>query len=280
MGEHRGGADLVHKVTLPSAIARALWRQASAAAGEPAGVDVYTVFVGDGSEVVCEVRTRDGKTAGKVSGKIGLNRFTGSFTIPESVKEDLYFEARLPKHGLSARSDLMRVVPPRSVKNARWDRKEAKRGDMLKLTAETRGIQDGTEVQIVIYEHDAGGAHDPAAELRVRVDKGKVEAEWEYGYHDKTETIPRKEEAEKGYKNPEYFFRVIAGGSSADSDLLLFKDDVEITLKDGAGKAVADQEYVLKLPDGSERRGKAGKDGKITLTDVPPGPFHIEFPSK
>jgi hypothetical protein len=278
MSDHKGGTDAVHKVTLPSAIQRAAWVHQAASIGDAAPLEVITSFVGDGADVTVEVRTKSGKTLGKVTGKIGVNVFHGTFTVPEKTAEPLYFEAQLNKHGLKARSGLMAVLPRRAITNAKWDRKEARRGDVLKLTADTEYIADGAKVKIGIYEHDADGAHDLVTEFETEIKGKKVETSWEYEYHEDTDEIPTKEEAEKGYKPPQYFFRVSAGTAFADSDLLEFKDWIEIVLTDDTGKPAANKDFVVHLPDGSEKRGKLDSDGRAMVKDLPPGPVDVEFP--
>jgi hypothetical protein len=41
------------------------------------------------------------------------------------------------------------------ITNADWDKQEARRGDVLKLNANVKGVRDGAESQIEIWEHDA-----------------------------------------------------------------------------------------------------------------------------
>jgi hypothetical protein len=278
MSKHQGGSDALHKVTLPSAIQTVRWGAQSSEVGSEVPLEVWTLFVGDGQEVKAEVRSRAGKTLGKASGKIGAGRWIGGFLLPDKSEGEAYFEAEIQKCGLKARSELLTVFPKRGISNAKWDKSEAGRGDVVKLTADTEGFQDGTHAKLTIFEHDAGGAHDPVTELDVEIEKGKIEAEWRYDYHDKTVEIPAHDESQAGYKHPEFLFRVAAGTASAESGLLKFKDSIEIVLTDDAGKPMAGANFVLHLADGSEKRGKLDGDGKATEKDLPPGPVRVEFP--
>jgi hypothetical protein len=169
-------------------------------------------------------------------------------------------------------------MPRRGVRNAKWDPAEARRGDVVKLTADTSGIPEGAKVHVSIFEKDPGGAHDLVAEFDPIVKGNKIEAQWEYEYHDATKEIPTKEESEKGYVPPEYFFRAQSGDSTAESGLLRFKDWISIEIRDGSGKPYKDEEYVLHLPDGSQRKGKLGADGTAREEDIPAGPIKVEFP--
>jgi hypothetical protein len=280
VSEHSGGTDKTHTIKLPSAIQRARWAALAAAAGTNVSGEVYTQFVSDGSKVTVEVRTKSGKTVGKAAGQVAISRCLFTLKLPENVNEDVYFEAQLPSHALKARSDLLKVLPPRSITNAKWSKSEARRGDALKLTADVKGIAEGSEVGVEIFEHDPDGANDLVSQLSAPVKGGKIELEWEYDYKDDTVQIPTKDEAEKGYSNPQFFFRASACGASADSGMLVFKDWVEIEMRDAGDKPLADEEYVAKLADGTEKRGKLDKDGRAKIDSVPPGPLYVEYPKQ
>jgi hypothetical protein len=145
------------------------------------------------------------------------------------------------------------------------------------LTADAKGFPNGTRIPIAIFEHDDDGGHDFITEIEGTIRNEKLKTEWAYEYHEDTDDIPKDGEAEKGYSPPEYFFRAGADGVTVDSGLLLFKDYVDIALT-VAGKPAAGEEYTLTLPDGAERKGKLGDDGKAREKDVPPGPFSVKFP--
>lgn len=281
MSEHRGGTDSVHEVTLASAVQAAWWGVQQAEVGATAPLEVSTLFVGEGAAVKAEVRTKDGKTLGSVSGKIAAGRWSGEFVLPERSEGELYFEAELPKHGLKARSGLLTVRPRRVLENAKWDRAEARRGDVVKMTTDARKFTDGAEVKLSIYEHDDDGGHDFVTELTGEVVSEKVDVDWAYEYHDETLEIPTDPElgrVGKKYAHPEYFFVARAAGKEAKSGLLKFQDWIRICLVDDSKNPIPDEEYVLTLPDGSERRGKLGADGAAVEKDIPPGPVEIEFP--
>lgn len=279
MSEHRGATDAVHRETLPSEIQRASWLTQCAAAGETVPLEVITLFVGNDADVDVEVRTRDGEPVGKTAGKVVNGLCEAAFPIPADTEAtELYFEAKLPKHGLTRRSMLLRVEPRRSLTNARWDRKEARHGDTVKLTADTARIADGTEATISIFEHDEDGNHDFITELAARVEQDRIAAEWEYAYHEDTDDIPTDEEVERGYRAPEYFFRVTIGSLAAESELLTFKDWIYIDLKDDTGEPVAGAAYVVRLADGSEIEGKLDDKGCASIENVVPGPYWVAFP--
>ena len=143
-----------------------------------------------------------------------------------------------------------------------------------------KGVPDGTEVQIQIFEHDEGSAHDLITQFSALVEKQKVEAEWEYEYHEDTDDIPSEEEVEKGYRPPEYFFRVEVEGIMAESGLLTFKDWIELVLTAPSGAPFANEPYRITFADGSKRDGQLDGSGKARIENVPPGPVHVSYPER
>ena len=275
---HQGPTDQIKKVELPSSIQQVLWTRPNAAAGAKVGLEVFTQFVGNNSEIKIEISDKSGKIFETIKAKISGNKFWKPITVPEKAKDELYAEVKLPKHGLSKKSNCLYVYPPVQIKNCKWDKKEAREGDIVRLTADIINVYEGTEAEIQIWEHDQDLAHDFITRFTTTVKNKKIEAEWEYEYHEDTDDIPTEEETEKGYNPPEYFFRVIVACVSADSGLLEFKDWIEIILKDEFGDPIANANYVLKLADGSEIEGQLDENGHTEVQDIKPGSYWIYFP--
>jgi hypothetical protein len=275
---NQGATGSKHQVKLPSTIERVLWTAPIVAVGAVVGLEIFTHFVGDCSEMDIELSDHTGKKFGKYKEKITGNRFWAQIKVPADAKQALYAEVKLPKHGLQMKSNPLILLPAVEITNLKWDKKEARRGDILKLTADIKGVQDDVEAEISIWEYDDDLAHDFISKFPATVKDGKIEADWEYEYHEDTDGIPTDRELEKGYNPPEYFFRVSLGGVQADSGILEFKDWLEISLKDNFGDPVPDADYVLKLADGTEKQGKLDKDGRARIEDIPPGSYWIHFP--
>lgn len=278
MAEYKKETDKAHKVTLKSKITHALWGRKSASIGEKVHLEVRTQFVGNGSDIQIKVQDKSGKTLEKIADKIYADQFKGSVEIPQKAKEELTFTVKLPRHGLEKKSEILNVLPARIITNAKWDKKEAGRGDTLKLMAETKEIPDDTEVVISIYEHDQDGAHDFITKLPVRVRGNKIGAEWNFEYHEDVDDIPTDKEMKKvgkSYNHPEYFFIARCGGAEAKSGLLKFKDWIEVKLLGYTGK----EKYILKFPDGTQRKGSFNDKGMLKEENLPPGKFSIEIVS-
>ncbi len=286
MTEYRRATNQIHQVKLTSRLVHALWISREVCAGEKAAFEVWTHFVANGAAIQVTATDKKGNPAGTCNGQVFGNFFGGSLAVPEKAQDALTFTAKLPDHNLEKKSDACRVLPPVKIKNQKWDRQEARRGDIVKLTADVENIPDGLEVLIQIYEHDRDGAHDLVTRFPCRVENRKLACEWIYEYHEDTDEIPTDEELKahgKRYNPPEYFWVAEYGrkrfGEKQESGLLLFKDWIEISLADVNGKPVADAAYTLRLPDGSQRSGRLDKNGLAKVKDVPPGGYHVEFPN-
>jgi hypothetical protein len=53
---------------------------------------------------------------------------------------------------------------------------------------------------------------------------------------------------------------------------------IEIELVGVDGKGIADEKYLVALPDGTERTGKTDALGLARLEGIPAGTCHIKFP--
>ncbi|NOX76552.1 MAG: hypothetical protein GXP17_08075 [Gammaproteobacteria bacterium] len=282
MAEYKKQTNEIHEVSLESAITHAFWQQKYCMVGDSVRFEVHTHFVGNGSEIKIKFENKKGKKIEKLSGGVYGDYYSASVVIPKQAEGDIVFVAKLSKHGLEMKSDILRVI---SVTNLKWGVKEARRGDVVKLTADVAGMSDGSEVGVYIYEYDQNGAHDFVTTFPATVQDGKLETDWEYDYHEDTDEIPTDEEMKQyggSYSLPEYFFVLdVKGGrfgKDQESSLLQFKDWIEITLIDDFEEVNEDIKYELDLPDGSTRKGQLDPDGMVKEEDVPPGKVIVRFP--
>jgi hypothetical protein len=279
MYDYQRPTDSAHKIELPSEITQALWDRTMASIGDEVEFRVQTHFVGNYNEAKITFRNRNGKKLDEATASVYGNRCKGMYTIPDKANEAVYYEVEFRSLGLKSRSDELIIGPPRTITNAQWSMQEARRGDILTLSANVSGFNEGDRATISILEYDEDGAHDPITEISVIVNNSRVEAEWEYEYHEDTDEIPTESEIEKGYNPPEYIFRVRIDNISADSGLLLFKDWIEVEVKDATGQTAANQDYIIHLPDEQTRSGTTDDRGWVREEDVPPGPWWIELVS-
>ncbi|UCD62543.1 MAG: hypothetical protein JSW34_07170 [Candidatus Zixiibacteriota bacterium] len=276
--------DSEEEIKLDSTLIYAEWRSGQVMAGETASLEVATSFVGDGAPVKIKGKSRKGKKLGKLKGKMRSNKFVGELEIPDDIEvgDRVYFEADLPDNSLSGTSDDIPVVARIQVSNMKWSADEARRGDILTLTADVENVRDETEAVVTIYEHDRDGAHDKICEIPALIKDGRLKLEWEYEYHEDTDEIATQQELDRyggSYNPPEYFFTVEiynrVFGKKQESKLLTFKDWIEIQGEDAGGKPLANGDYVVKLPDGTEKKGKLDQNGFARVDGIPPGKGEI-----
>lgn len=245
--------------------------------GDEVPLDVYTHFVGSGSKIRISIYNKSGRRLERIDGKIYANHFRTKYAVSDRAKDAIYFEAELRKHGLKQKSEEMKIIPPVKITNVQWSAQEARRGDVLQLTADVEGAPDGTEALIEVWEHDEDEAHDFITKMPTMVENKRIEISWMYQYFEDTDEIPTEEEVERGYNSPEYFFKVIIGSKEERSELLEFKDWIDIVVRDEAGQVAANYNYTLHLPDDQEKSGTTDDNGRIREEDIPPGPWWIEL---
>jgi len=285
MKEYKKSTDEIQSITLESQITHALWRSSLAFVEETIPLEVLTHFVGNGSKIEVKVEDKKGKKVGEIKGEVYGNYFGGTVIVPKKAREEITFTAKLPDHGIELKSDPVVVIPLFEVTNQKWGQKEARRGDVVKLTADVKEAPDGLEYMIYIYEYDQDSAHDFITKFPCRVKDQNLEAEWEYEYHEDTDEIPTEEEKKKyggKYNPPEYFWVAELGGKrfgdDQESGLLEFKDWLIIELYDDENNLIPNEKFIIHLPDGTKKKGSLNSKGFSKLEDLPPGKVEIEYP--
>jgi len=278
--------DKKEKIKLESGIISASWISPIAYGGFEANFEVKTVFVAEGSTIEVKGKSSKGKAPDTVKGKVFNNTFKGTLLIPEKVSPDadIWFEAKLPKHGLKMESNIISARPSIGVKKLCWDRTVVTRSEIVKLTCKfDSGVRDGEEVQFVIYEHNPDSCDFKVISIPAVVKGDTAEIQWEFLYIGNTEDIPTQKEKKaigKSYVNPQYYFVVAANGIRAgvnrESGLLKFKENLEIVMKDSEG-ILADIELKIVFADGSDQTKKTDADGILRIEKVPPGKVAISL---
>jgi len=282
----RKSTDSEQEIKLDSYLISAMFEATRAVPGQQVAFEVLTGFVGDGANIKVKGKTEGGGNWETVEGVVRGNSFSGHIDVPEDAQpgDKAFFEVKIRGVNIDEESDRIPVVPPVRVSNMAWSAEEARRGDLLVLSADVTGLREGTEVQVTIYEHDADGAHDRITELPGRIAQNRLEVRWLYEYHEDTDEILTQEELNNysgTYNPPEYFFTIkyqsTEFGREQESGILTFKDWVEIVGEDPYGRPLRNTDYVLRLADGNERRGTLDEDGFAREEDIPPGSYEIEF---
>lgn len=285
--EFTKGTDTEHEIKLTSSLVYANWRSGVAYGGQKVGIEVGTAFVGNGAKIEIKGKSVNGKKLGKIKDVVKNNKFIGELEIPEDVEfdDEVYFEVKLSKNGISGESGRIPTHPAVRVTNLKWSAAEARSGETVTLSADVVGVRNGTEVTLTIYEHDQDSAHDKIVEMPAAVTDERIEIDWEYEYHEDSDEIPSQSEMEQyggEYNPPEYFFTIKLGdqefGREQESRLLTFKDWIEIAFVDRDGQPRAGEKYKLTLADGTILEGELDAEGLARIEDLPPGPVRVEFP--
>jgi uncharacterized Zn-binding protein involved in type VI secretion len=164
-----------------------------------------------------------------------------------------------------------------NVSNAKWSKDKTEVGEKVKLTAAVEGFEDGTKATIEIYKRDIKGADAVIKTMEAAVKSKKVETEWELSSANSEEDYPKPGSFE-GYSSPEYYFIITIQRCKSRSGLLVYKDYLEIQLKDDDGNPVPDEDYILYLGNGEVRKGKLNSQGFKKEEKIPPVEWDIVFP--
>jgi len=281
--------DSEHTIKVDPILIAAFWSSVKAPAGGKAKFKIQTAFVGTNAPIKVVGKSENGENLGTINGKMQNNLFKGKFDIPEDMEigDQVYFEVSFPKNGLDGESERIPVVPMIRVNNMRWSATEARRGDTLTLSAFVDGVRDNEELVVTIYEYDRDSVHDKITELPATVHDGRIEIEWEYQYYEDTDEIPTQEELDEyggSYNPPEYFFTIKVEdeefGLNQESELLQFKDNIEIEVTDENDEPMSNANYTITLADGSQRTGTLDENGSVVLEDIPPGVYTYDIEGK
>ncbi len=278
--------DEEHKIKVESSLLYAIWKCSVARGGNEAKLEVRTAFVGQGADIEIIAKGDDYGKIEKKKDKIFNNRYEGSIAIPDDVLpgELVWFEVKLSKQKLKGSSNSIPAAATPILTRMGWDKKEARRGDVLRLQAELEQVADNAEAFVVIYEYDKDGTHDKIATIPTEVKNRKIDVKWEYEYHEDVDEIPTDEEMKKygkKYNPPEYFFVVVIDGvtlgEEQESGILEFKDWIEIELKEEDGTPVEDKKISVILPDGKDINKTTDENGYIKIENIPPGKFEVNY---
>ena len=283
MPEFSGSTDEKHVFTLPSEIERVRWLRRQAAPGGVAGLQIRTLFCAPGSQVEIRIEDAKGSVVQSLSGELPGPDVTVQIRVPEEAIGGLLAKVQMPNHGLSAESEALQLTESVRLRSARWTKETVQRRDIVTLSAEARGAQDGRRAVVQIYERDpAQGAHDPVTQLRPRVESEAVTVKYRFQYPGDTAEITPEWEAPNSYRQPEFFFTVNVSGVTVSSEnakrngLLTFHDHVEIQKK-YSGEPAQDVPYKATLADGSTTEGRTNAEGIATLEEIPPGPLKVDW---
>ncbi|HET6567183.1 MAG TPA: PAAR domain-containing protein [Rhodothermales bacterium] len=164
-----------------------------------------------------------------------------------------------------------------SLSEAKWSTESASVGEQVSLAATADGIESGTQATFFIYQRDVGGHDTMLEQVQTTVQGNKVSAEWSFAYsQDDADNAPVS--GQERYSHPQFYFEVTAGACKARSNMLRYKDYIEIELVDEEEHPIPNAPYLLYLSDGTVRRGTLDGNGYRREENVPPVAHRIVFP--
>jgi hypothetical protein len=160
---------------------------------------------------------------------------------------------------------------------------EALVDDEVTLCANVKDIEDGEKIPVEIWEHDEDNKHDYVTRLTGTIKNNRLEVSWKVVYTaDDDDSTSGKELLEQGYTLPEYHF-VISHKRMKDarSPKLKVKGFISgLLIDETTSVTFANMDYILVLPDGSERKGKTRNNGQMVEKGLPIGPRKIKIHRK
>jgi uncharacterized Zn-binding protein involved in type VI secretion len=164
------------------------------------------------------------------------------------------------------------------LSNARWSTQQANVGDEVTLTADVEGYPTGTDATFDIYKRDVTGADRFITSITAQTQGNTVETNWTYEYPEPREVNESGNEERRGYSSVKFYFLVRIRSLYTRSDLLEYRDWIELELTNSAHQPIADKQYLLYLPSGQVRRGSLDGNGFKREEDVTPGRCGVRFP--
>lgn len=164
-----------------------------------------------------------------------------------------------------------------SIIKAEWSVKQAAVGDKVKLLAETKGVDTEEDAVLGIFIRDSNFPDKPYKTIKTKLKNNKIEEEWEFMVDDDLLKGQDSQGKKKGYSAPSFYFLVRTAGMVQKSNLLEYKDWMELNIKDKEGKAVANKKYKIYCPNGQVLEGKLDGNGHAKIEDIPPGKVKISI---
>ena len=276
MTEHKEQTDTIKEVNLESSLEQVMWAQKIATPGGKATLQVFTNYVGQGADLKIKLKDYSGKTLDTINAGVVGNHFGVEITVPEKAKDVLFAEVQLSKHGLTRLSEALFLIPFIEISNVGWSAQEARREDLITLSADVSGVPDGTDAELSIWEHSEDGNHTLVTRFPVLVLDKKIEKEWEFQYAGDVLDLATDFDEGGSYVQPAFFFRIRVKGVQVESEELKFFDRLQVIFKEGnSGLPIADHKIKLIKPDGSDQEITLDRNGMFEEDDVLPGRYQF-----
>lgn len=165
----------------------------------------------------------------------------------------------------------------KAITKAEWSANSAYVGDKVKLLVDSVGIEDGEKAILQVFIKDSNCADRLLESFESKISGGKIEHEWELKVDDNLAEGQDAKVRSSGYSSPSFYFTVMVANLKTKSGLLIFKDYVEIEIKDDDGKPVGNIKYTVYLPNGGVKEGYLDKNGYAKVENLPPGGIEYKY---
>ena len=163
------------------------------------------------------------------------------------------------------------------VISAYWGSSVARREETLSLRGRTVNHPDGTPATFTIYEKMQDKPQAFITQVSGHVLGSTARAAWQFEYNKDVTKLRCIPAGDTEYFPPEYIFDLEVGGKTARSDLIEFKDWVEIKIIDKDDNSIPHKDFDVHFADGSVKEVTADDKGIAVLKDIPPGKIHVDF---
>ncbi len=168
-------------------------------------------------------------------------------------------------------------VELKAITKAEWSTNSAHVGDKVKLLVDSVGIEDDEKAVLQVFIKDSNCADRLHKSFDCKISGGKIEYEWELEVDDNLAENQDAKVRSSGYSSPAFYFAVMVANLKTKSGLLIFKDYVELELKDDDDKPIGNVKYTVYLPNGGVKEGYLDKDGYAKVEDLPPGKIEYKY---
>lgn len=190
-------------------------------------------------------------------------------SLPDGTDiEDVLADDGTIRRSVPAPGRITVVLP--AVMAASWASSETRIGVPVEMRASTVGFDDGTLASFLVFRRQLRNADALVDTIPSEVKGNAVAATWMLDPSLGVTMHPPADD-ETAITTLGFYFELHVGPCLARSGALRIHDDLHIECLDPSGLPRPHAQYVVRLPDGSARRGRADHAGVAIERDVPPG---------
>lgn len=146
-------------------------------------------------------------------------------------------------------------------------------GDMVQLTADVTGISEGSCVYLQIFESNNNTENQFITGVAGYMKENKISIDWEVSHKNKTNNTKN----DKQYLYPRFVFKGTTSNTcdTQSNELKVFGWIKVKLIMDGTGNILANTQYTLHHPDGSQEKGTSDNEGYINIPEIEIGNFQV-----